>query len=120
MARPIGVMEMLDQGEVDDKIIAVHTNDPEYAHYQHFSELPPHRLTEVKTFFEDYKALENKTVVVKEFLGPEKALEIIELAIQVYEKNKAKLIAGTLQATRHSTSMEIFSGSKKPKKKTRK
>jgi inorganic pyrophosphatase len=107
MARPIGVMEMLDQGEVDDKIIAVHTNDPEYSHYQHFTELPPHRLTEVKTFFEDYKALENKTVVVKEFLGPEKALEIIELAIQLYEKNKAELIAATVYGDLNLSSSKI-------------
>lgn len=86
MARPIGVMEMLDQGEVDDKIIAVHVNDPEYAHYRHFNELPPHRLMEVKNFFEDYKTLENKSVVVKEFLGPAQAVKIIRLSIQAYKK----------------------------------
>src|SRR6188472_3872398 len=46
-AKPIGVMKMRDQGEEDDKIIAVHAHDPEYNHYTSITELPPHRLTEV-------------------------------------------------------------------------
>src|SRR5215471_12357396 len=47
-AKPIGVMKMMDQGEADDKVIAVHVDDPEYAHYDSLSELPPHRLIEVQ------------------------------------------------------------------------
>ncbi len=46
-AKPIGVMKMLDQGEADDKIIAVHANDPEYSHYNDITELHPHRMVEV-------------------------------------------------------------------------
>lgn len=83
-ARPIGVMKMEDQGEADDKIIAVHVDDPEFAHYQSIKELPPHWIKQVKRFFEDYKALEMKSVKVNEFLGPDQALEIVEQAIQLY------------------------------------
>ena len=58
--RPIGLLKMLDQGHADDKIIAVHIADPEYAHYQELKELPPNKMAELKKFFEEYKTLENK------------------------------------------------------------
>lgn len=47
-ARPIGVMQMLDQGERDDKLIAVHADDPEFKGFSDISQLPPHRLAEIK------------------------------------------------------------------------
>lgn len=46
--RPIGVMQMLDQGEQDDKVIAVHADDPEYKGFTDISQLPPHRLAEIR------------------------------------------------------------------------
>ncbi|KAF3793499.1 Soluble inorganic pyrophosphatase [Nymphaea thermarum] len=52
-ARAIGLMPMIDQGEKDDKIIAVCADDPEYRHYNDIKELPPHRLAEIRRFFED-------------------------------------------------------------------
>ncbi|KAL5989132.1 hypothetical protein ACLOJK_027234 [Asimina triloba] len=52
-ARAIGLMPMVDQGENDDKIIAVCADDPEYRHYTDIKELPPHRLAEIRRFFED-------------------------------------------------------------------
>ncbi len=85
-AKPIGVMKMVDQGEADDKIIAVHADDPEYKDYSSLKELPRHRMIEIKRFFEDYKALEKKQVKVKDFLGKEKALEIIKASILMYRK----------------------------------
>ena len=91
-AIPIGVMKMVDQGEADDKIIAVHAHDPEYSHYRSISELPPHRMVEVKRFFEDYKTLEGKSVVVEKFLDKADALRIIQEAIESYKTNKNKLL----------------------------
>ena len=86
MARPIGVMEMIDEGETDDKIIAVHIHDPEYSHYNTLEDLPPHRMVEIKRFFEDYKALEKKVVTVENFLDHDKAIEIINESIALYKK----------------------------------
>ena len=90
-AKPIGVMKMFDQGEMDDKIIAVHLDDPEYAHYNTIDELPPHCLKTLRRFFEDYKVLENKQVIIEAFLGPEEARKTINDALALYEKNKEHL-----------------------------
>ncbi|KFM26242.1 Soluble inorganic pyrophosphatase 2 [Auxenochlorella protothecoides] len=84
-ARPIGVMQMVDQGEQDDKIIAVHADDPEFKDYTDIKELPTHRLAEIRRFFEDYKKNENKIVVVDEFLGREDALRIIRESQDLYK-----------------------------------
>jgi inorganic pyrophosphatase len=91
IAKPIGVMKMVDQGEADDKIIAVHANDPEYVHYNSIYELPPHRIMELRRFFEDYKALENKEVVVEKFLDRAEALRTIADAIELYAKHREEL-----------------------------
>ena len=93
-ARPIGVMKMRDQGEEDDKLIAVHVNDPEYAHYTSIDQLPPHRLHEVRRFFEDYKVLERKVVIVEHFLGPEDARQVLVDAIELYASREAELRGG--------------------------
>lgn len=86
-AKPIGVMPMIDQGEQDDKIIAVHADDPEFKHYSDISELPKHRLMEIKRFFEDYKKNENKSVKVDEFLGSADSLKVIQDAMVMYKEH---------------------------------
>lgn len=86
-ARVIGVMQMLDQGEADDKIIAVATGDPGVNHIHEIDELPPHFTSELRSFFEDYKKLENKSVVVEEFGGKTRALEIIREAFDFYDRS---------------------------------
>ncbi len=84
-AKVIGVMQMVDQGDPDDKIIAVAANDPGVNHYNNIEELPKHFFDELRNFFEEYKKLENKTVIVEDFGDKAKALQIIEEAIAFYK-----------------------------------
>ncbi|CAH1437247.1 unnamed protein product [Lactuca virosa] len=83
-ARAIGLMPMIDQGESDDKIIAVCADDPEFRHYTDIKELPPHRLAEIRRFFEDYKKNENKSVKVNDFLPANDAIEAIKYSMDLY------------------------------------
>ncbi|KAH9787207.1 Soluble inorganic pyrophosphatase 1 [Citrus sinensis] len=80
---PMDVL-ILMQGEKDDKIIAVCADDPEYKHYNDIKELPPHRLSEIRRFFEDYKKNENKEVAVNEFLPSSAAVEAIQYSMDLY------------------------------------
>ena len=57
---PIGVISMLDNGALDDKIIAIPFNDPTYNSYKDISELPKHVFDEMSHFFTVYKSLEGK------------------------------------------------------------
>ena len=69
---------MVDQGEIDDKIISVASNDSSVNHFNDIEELPLHLLGEIKSFFEDYKKAEKKITIVEEFKGKEAAHEIIK------------------------------------------
>jgi inorganic pyrophosphatase len=91
-ARAIGVITMSDDKGQDDKIIAVHVDDPEYAHYRDIAELPPHRVKELQRFFLDYKVLEDKVVNVEHLRGQAEALDVIRDAVRLY----AERIAPTL------------------------
>jgi inorganic pyrophosphatase len=90
-ARAIGVMHMRDEKGQDDKIIAVHLDDPAYADYRDITDLPQHRLRELQRFFLDYKVLEGEEVVVDAPLGVEEALPILRQAIALYRKLQATL-----------------------------
>jgi inorganic pyrophosphatase len=83
-ARAIGIMTMIDAGKWDHKILAVATSDPEYSNIRQASELPPHRLTMLRRFFQDYKTLEGKIVEVEEFRPAEQACPVIEDALKRY------------------------------------
>lgn len=83
-AKAIGLMPMIDQGEKDDKIIAVCADDPEYREYTDIKDLPPHRLAEIRRFFEDYKKNENKEVAVNDFLPASKAVDSIQQSMNLY------------------------------------
>jgi len=84
-ATVLGVMRMLDGGEMDDKIIAVASNDISVNHMKDITDLPPHVIIELRSFFEDYKKLENKEVIVEDFQGRETALEVIRKSVLDYQ-----------------------------------
>lgn len=85
-ANVVGVMRMLDGGEMDDKIIAVASNDMSVNHIHDITELPDHFMKELKNFFEDYKKLENKTVEVEDFQNAVVAKQIIQQSIVDYKE----------------------------------
>lgn len=85
-AKVIGVMRMMDGGEMDDKIIAVAEHDMSVSHINDISELPAHSLKEMKNFFEDYKKLENKSVEVEDFQNAEVAKQIVKQSMVDYEE----------------------------------
>lgn len=84
-AKPIGVVRMLDEGEMDDKIIAVAKGDRSVDHMEDLSDLPEHLLKEVRVFFEDYKKLEGKKVEVLSIDDREVALKTIEESLGMYK-----------------------------------
>jgi inorganic pyrophosphatase len=89
-ARAIGVLTMSDDKGHDDKIIAVHVDDPEYADYHDISQLPPHRLKELERFFLDYKVLENKMVNVENMRGHADAERVVRDAAKHYREMIAR------------------------------
>ena len=89
--RPIGMMQMTDQGQSDEKIICVHLDDPAFNGFYHIWEIPDHRLRELRRFFMDYKQLEDKTVDVQDFLGPDKARAVVERAMMYYQQQRHTL-----------------------------
>ena len=85
-ARAIGVMRMRDDKGIDDKVIAISVRDPAFADYTDHSQLPAHVLRQMRRFFEDYKVLERKQVVIEGLLGPAQALDVIREALELYRK----------------------------------
>lgn len=84
--RAIGVIKMIDNNMVDEKIIAVPVNDPTWNSYSDISELPEHIFEEIRHFFKVYKELENKTTSVLETCGPDEAKQIIKDSIEHYKE----------------------------------
>jgi inorganic pyrophosphatase len=87
-ARPIGLLEMEDQHLVDHKVVAVAPGDPDYSEYREAKQLPAHKLAVLRQFFEDYKVLEGKEVVVKDFRPAAAAISILKSAIDRYQAAK--------------------------------
>src|SRR5437588_8690283 len=89
-ARAIGLMTMIDSGKKDHKILAVAVDDPEYDGFTEANELPPHRLTMLRRFFQDYKYLEGKSVEVDELQPFATALPVIEDALARYSAQRRR------------------------------
>ena len=84
----IGVMEMVDNGEKDYKIVCVAKKDPRYNHINHVDELREFEKKDIKTFFETYKHAQTGpgTVEVGEFLGPDAAHKLIKESMEAYKE----------------------------------
>jgi inorganic pyrophosphatase len=85
-ARAIGVMRMRDEKGLDDKVVAVSVRDPSFADYMQKDQLPQHTLREIRRFFEDYKVLEHKQVVIEDLLGPAEAVQIVRESLDLYRR----------------------------------
>ena len=81
---PIGVFTMLDQGKLDEKIIAIPFKDPNNNVYKDISELPEHIFREMSHFFSVYKTLEGKETIVGDPQGAEEAKEVIQKCLNAY------------------------------------
>jgi inorganic pyrophosphatase len=75
--RPIGVLEMLDQGVRDEKVLAVVNNDPRYTEMSNYSDVYNHILREVEHFFSIYKDLEGKRTKAVAWHDAEEARRVI-------------------------------------------
>ena len=84
--RPIGVLDMNDSGEDDAKVLAVPVEDPRFEQTNSITDIPPHILKEIRHFFEAYKTLQNKPVIVGEWGGVTQAQEVVEKSILLYDK----------------------------------
>ena len=85
--RPVALMEMIDDGESDYKVIAVPVDDKRWDDVQDLEDLNQHNVKEWKHFFETYKELKEKDVVVKigGIKGKAEAIEAIKKSIKLYD-----------------------------------
>jgi inorganic pyrophosphatase len=81
---------MVDSGKRDHKILAVAVGDPEFNSFRDAAELPPHRLSMLRRFFQDYKQLEGKDVAVDQIQSADLALPVIEDALERYSTLRRK------------------------------
>ena len=88
---PIGVISMIDEDAVDEKIIAIPFEDPTYNSYRSIEGLPSHLFTEMQHFFRVYKELEGKATAVSEALGYKAAINVIKKSLDCYDKVFGKL-----------------------------
>lgn len=88
-ARPVAIMEMTDGGERDDKVVAVPVDDPRFDEVQDLADLNKHFIKEMTHFFETYKKVQKKEVIVGEWLGKTEAQAAFEKSREEYSKNKA-------------------------------
>ena len=87
-ARPIGVMEMDDAGNIDDKIIAVPMNEPYYRDVKSLIDLPRSTIDELKHFYQTYKIQEGGHTEIKEFRELGEAYTTIKRCIKDYNEKQ--------------------------------
>src|SRR5207244_1302386 len=84
--RPIGMLEMVDQGREDEKILAIGTSNPIYKDVRDYSELYSHILREIEHFFTIYKELEAKTTNIVGWQGAARAREVVSASRELFKK----------------------------------
>ncbi|MBD1838566.1 inorganic diphosphatase [Coleofasciculus sp. FACHB-64] len=85
-ARPIGMLEMIDGGDRDEKILCVPDKDPRYAQVKSLKDLAPHRLDEIAEFFKTYKNLEKKVTEILGWQDVDKVMPLVEQCIKAGSK----------------------------------
>jgi len=88
-ARPVAIMEMVDGGERDDKVVAVPVDDPRFAEIQDLGDINKHFIKEMTHFFETYKKVQNKEVQVGEWHGVAEAKTAFQKSRAAYEDGQA-------------------------------
>lgn len=83
---PIGILEMVDGGSKDAKIIAICKNDPVYNSFTDIKSVPDHLLKEIQHFFTVYKQLEGKNAEVDKIHGASMAKDVIQKCMDAYTK----------------------------------
>jgi inorganic pyrophosphatase len=81
-ARPIGMLEMIDGGDRDEKILCVPDKDPRYTHVKSLQDIAPHRLAEIEEFFKTYKNLEKKVTEILGWQDVDKVTPLVEKCIK--------------------------------------
>lgn len=87
-ARPVAIMEMVDGGERDDKIIAVPVDDPRFDEVHDIGDLNKHFIKETTHFFETYKKVQNKEVEIGKWLGVIEAQAAFTRSCEMYQAKK--------------------------------
>ena len=89
-ARPVALMEMIDGGDRDDKLVAVPVDDPRFEEMLDLKDINKHFIKEMSHFFETYKKVQNKEVSVGPWHGKEEAMAAFEKSRTLYTENKGK------------------------------
>lgn len=88
--RPVAIMNMIDNGDADDKIIAVPIDDPRWDGVKDLTDINPHTIKEMEHFYSTYKKLQNKTVTVTGFQGKDEAIKAFARGCQLYQEKYPK------------------------------
>jgi len=78
--RPVGMLEMVDQNEPDQKILAVPNRNPRFDQIHTIDQVFPHNLREIEHFFTIYKELEGKRTEMRGWRGPREARDTIRIS----------------------------------------
>lgn len=86
IVRPVAIVNMIDDGESDAKIIAVPNKDPRFDHVKDLADINKHTLKEIEHFFLTYKNLQNKVVTIDSIEGKEFAEAAFEKGLKLYKE----------------------------------